>query len=118
MAHHRAWEFSQSFSGLIVSTAWVCTELGDGLAAPRDRAAFTGLLDRFASDPHYRLVLPTSDLFQAGTELFRARPDQSWTLTDCISFVVMQREHLIDALTGDRHFTQAGFNILLADADQ
>jgi len=36
-----------------------------------------------------------------------------WTLTDCISFVVMQSEGLSDALTGDHHFKQAGFATLL-----
>jgi predicted nucleic acid-binding protein len=35
-------------------------------------------------------------------------------MTDCISFVVMQDEQLTEALTGDRHFEQAGFKPLLA----
>jgi predicted nucleic acid-binding protein len=33
--------------------------------------------------------------------------------TDCISFVVMADEELERALTGDRHFEQAGFKALL-----
>ena len=39
--------------------------------------------------------------------------DKEWTLTDCISFVVMQREGITDALTADHHFEQAGFVALL-----
>jgi hypothetical protein len=31
----------------------------------------------------------------------------------CISFVVMQDEGVGEALTGDRHFEQAGFKALL-----
>ena len=46
--------------------------------------------------------------------LFADRPDKHWSLTDCISFVVMNREGIVDALTGDRHFEQAGFRALLA----
>lgn len=39
--------------------------------------------------------------------------DKDWSLTDCTSFVVMEAEGLKDALTGERHFEQAGFNALL-----
>jgi predicted nucleic acid-binding protein len=54
-------------------------------------------------------------LFAAGVELYGTRPDKEWSLTDCISFVVMKREGLTDALTGDRHFEQAGFKVLLSN---
>jgi len=33
--------------------------------------------------------------------------------TDCISFVVMERFGLREALTGDRYFEQAGYAALL-----
>jgi uncharacterized protein len=39
---------------------------------------------------------------------------KEWSLTDCISFVVMKERGLTDALTPDRHFEQAGFKILLS----
>jgi uncharacterized protein len=45
--------------------------------------------------------------------LYERRPDKSWSLTDCISFVVMQRDGISEALTGDHHFEQAGFVRLL-----
>lgn len=114
-AHSRAWEFSGTYDGLMVSTAWIFTELGDGLSVPRDRAVFTRLLERFEADPLCRLVPASQELFAAGVDLFGSRPDKAWSLTDCISFVVMQREGLSDAITGDHHFTQAGFKALLAD---
>jgi len=52
-------------------------------------------------------------VFHAGLDLYASRPDKEWSLTDCISFAVMQDLGLNDALTGDHHFTQAGFTILL-----
>jgi len=52
-------------------------------------------------------------LFDRGCELYISRSDKEWSLTDCISFVVMRREELTDALTADRHFEQAGFSALL-----
>jgi predicted nucleic acid-binding protein len=53
------------------------------------------------------------DLYEAGIELYRARADKDWSLTDCISFVVMEERGIADALTGDRHFEQAGFQAML-----
>lgn len=41
------------------------------------------------------------------------RQDKEWSLTDAISFVVMQRQGVHDALTTDRHFEQVGFARLL-----
>lgn len=46
-------------------------------------------------------------------ELYRSRDDKEWSLTDCISFVVMADEGIEDALPGDRHLEQAGFRALL-----
>jgi len=60
------------------------------------------------------MVLPDSDsLFEQGTKLFSGRPDKEWSLTDCISFVAMQACALEQALTGDHHFEQAGFRVVL-----
>jgi predicted nucleic acid-binding protein len=48
-----------------------------------------------------------------GIQLYDSRPDKQWSLTDCISFVVMQDRGIVEALTGDHHFEQAGFTALL-----
>jgi uncharacterized protein len=46
-------------------------------------------------------------------DLFNHRPDKDWSLTDCVSFVVMDDMGLREALSPDHHFEQAGFAILL-----
>ena len=48
-----------------------------------------------------------------GLDLYQARPDKEWGLTDCLSFVVMNHEGITEALTADIHFRQAGFEALL-----
>lgn len=42
--------------------------------------------------------------------MFRWR-DQEFSFTDCTSFVVMKERRIRRALTNDRHFKQAGFEI-------
>jgi predicted nucleic acid-binding protein len=59
------------------------------------------------------VIPPSQRLFEDGLRLFAERPDKEWSLTDCVSFLVMKRHGLTDALTADRHFSQAGYNPLL-----
>jgi hypothetical protein len=48
---------------------------------------------------------------KARTPFFRHR-DKEYSFTDCSSFVVMNELKVRKALTTDRHFVQAGFNVL------
>jgi predicted nucleic acid-binding protein len=48
-----------------------------------------------------------------GLELHSRRADKEWSLTDCISFFVMQERGIHQALAHDHHFEQAGFEALL-----
>jgi uncharacterized protein len=48
-------------------------------------------------------------LFQQGWAYFQHHTDKTYSLTDCISFVVMHENGITTALTFDHHFTQAGF---------
>ena len=89
------------------------TEVGDALSIPENRPSFLELLDTLKGSPDVRILPPTLELFNRGIELFRQRPDKEWSLTDCISFVAMRDIGITDALTGDRHFELAGFQLLL-----
>jgi predicted nucleic acid-binding protein len=61
-------------------------------------------------------VLPqTPDSFRTGFELYRARPDKGYSLTDCISMQAMRTEGINDVLTNDLHFEQEGFQVLLRE---
>jgi predicted nucleic acid-binding protein len=109
----RTVEFSKSSTNPIITTAWVLTEVGDALAAPPQRSKFVALLAKLRADP-YCEVVPTSEAsFKEGVVLYSNRLDKSWTLTDCISFALMTRRRLTEALTTDIHFEQAGFKALL-----
>ncbi len=112
-AHQRALQFSQSHDNPLLTTCWILTELADGLSAVAHRPIFAKILADLRADPETIIVPPSETLFSQGIDLYCARPDKNWSLTDCISFVIMQQHGLKEALMADRHFEQAGFNILL-----
>jgi len=91
----------------------VLTEFADGLAATSTRMRCADFVDWLRNDVDVEIVPATSDLFDAGLSLYRTQQDKSWSLTDCISFIVMKREGITEALTGDHHFEQAGYKALL-----
>lgn len=114
-AHATARAYSESQDALLVTTAWVLTEVANSLARSSKRQVFRRLLKDLEDSPENQVVAATQDIFERGVELYDARPDKQWSLTDCISFVVMQQQGLTEALTGDHHFEQAGFVALLKD---
>jgi uncharacterized protein len=59
------------------------------------------------------VVPQTSDLFQQSLNLYEQRADKAWSQTDCASFCIMEQRNILEALTHDRHFEQAGFVALL-----
>jgi predicted nucleic acid-binding protein len=97
----------------VTTTQWVLVELGDALSVGRNRALFLSFLDRLSKEPQWEVVEATREACDRGLELFRARPDKDWSLTDCISFSVMRERAITEALTNDHHFEQAGFRALM-----
>ena len=112
-AHEKAIRACQQTDQILVTTGWVITEVADGLSRVPNRAQVSEFLNALKNDPEVEIILPSRELFEMGLELYSKYGDKGWTLTDCISFVAMKEEGISDALTGDPHFAQAGFNILL-----
>ena len=113
-AHDRVQEFLGGYSGRLLTTRWVLMEVADGFSSSRMRCEVQRLFAEMEGDGQIAIVEPLESLCRRGLVLYDARPDKEWSLTDCISFVVMADEGLTEALTGDGHFTQAGFKALLA----
>jgi hypothetical protein len=112
-AHHRVVEFTRNLSGQVITTDWILDEVGDAMAASRLRSRFQPAVDRLRQDPDVEVISASRDWFDQGLKLYHERSDKAWSLTDCISFVVMEERGLRDALTADKHFEQAGFVALL-----
>lgn len=113
--HQRVNDFIRDFDGFYVTTRWVLAEVANALSDTPRRAAASLLIHRLIDDPSTLIVKSSDLLFEQGMRLYTGRPDKGWSLTDCISFVVMWEHRMNEALTGDRHFQQAGFAPLFMD---
>ena len=113
--HERALQLSSMTDEPTVTTDGVCVEV---LAHVCDRGSHLRalglqLFDGLRTDPNVTIVRQTPELFDAGIELYRQRPDKGCSLTDCMSMLVCRQLGIVDVLTHDRHFEQEGFSIFL-----
>jgi predicted nucleic acid-binding protein len=113
--HECAQRWSLRITGRITTTAAVLLETANALARPSWRAAAVDLMDHLQQRADVSIVALSADLWQRGWDLYRSRTDKAWSLTDCVSFLVMQDSRLTDALTADEHFLQAGFRAVLLE---
>jgi predicted nucleic acid-binding protein len=111
--HARALELARRPPGRLVTSYWILAEVGDAFSQPGHRAKFARLLGLLASTPDIEVLPPTVEQFRVGAALHASRPDKRWSLTDCITFSVMNDLGMVDALTTDYHFEQAGFRALM-----
>ena len=110
-AHRRSLELLKQGAMEVFTTTAVLLEVADAMAAPAMRTDCAAFLEELSGWTKVRSL--DEALLQRGLSLYGSRKDKAWSLTECISFVVMGDEGLTDALTGDRHFEQAGFTALL-----
>ena len=112
-AHSKAMAFTDGYREAFLTTDWIVTELADALARPPNRQRFLSLYRVLQHQKEFTIIPASRALLEEGINLFENRANKEWSLTDCISFVVMKKEGIDEALTGDHHFEQAGFVALL-----
>jgi uncharacterized protein len=111
--HERVLKFSQGFRAHLLTSDWVLMEVADALAASECRRRVREFILHLRGLGACEIVPASRDLLDRALELYHQRADKQWTLTDCVSFVIMSERKVSDALTGDKHFEQAGFTALL-----
>jgi len=109
----RAQRWANAIHEPLITTEYVLVELVNALSAPIDRPTVQAAVVEIRSSHNWELVHATPELFTEGLSLHGSRPDKHWSLTDCVSFTIMQQRGLRQALAFDHHFEQAGFECLL-----
>jgi predicted nucleic acid-binding protein len=111
--HHLAaithWRTLRSQTLALVTTSYVFGEVVTFLKSRGLHEKAVEIGNRLIDSPSVNLVQVDESLFQMAWEYLQGHRDKAYSLTDCVSFVLMNRRGITTALAFDRHFTQAGF---------
>lgn len=114
--HRRAaelWPGIRSARRLLVTTNLVLAETHATLTRRIGPTAGLSFLDRMADHRFHRVVWADAELtFGATDRWLRQHADKRFSLTDAVSFEVMDREGIVEAFAFDRDFERAGFRLL------
>jgi predicted nucleic acid-binding protein len=111
--HEQVVAFSRSFHANLLTTDLILLEVADALAKSECRPRIHDFMSRLRDSKTTEVIPASRDLLDRGLELYNQHQDKEWSLTDCTSMVVMRERGISLALTGDKHFEQAGFTALL-----
>ena len=113
--HQQASELANRFEGYpLLVTDGVLLEIGNALVRNYKKEAIE-IIEQFFDSDEVEVVRLTPQLFDQAFSLYKMYEDKEWGLVDCISFAVMRAVGVSQALTFDRHFVQAGFQVLMRE---
>ena len=110
--HHAAlhhWQRIGPLLPVLVTTSYVFDEVVTFFNSRGHHAKAVQVGNNLLLSPSVQFMQVDEHLFHAGWQYFQQHQDKHYSLTDCISFIVMQQANIITAFTFDRHFAQAGF---------
>jgi predicted nucleic acid-binding protein len=111
--HHDAalthWQSLTASLPPLVTTSYILDEVVTFFNSRNRHAKAVEVGTRLMSSPSVQFVHVDEALFYEAWRYFKQHPDKPYSLTDCISFVVMAQRGIQVALAFDRHFIQAGF---------
>jgi uncharacterized protein len=113
--HHKTalshWRSLSNSLPLLVTTSYVFDETVTFFNSRNRHAKAVEIGNLILESPSIKLVHIDEALFSDAWRYFIQNSDKSYSLTDCASFVVMKRLRVRAALTFDKHFAQAGFEL-------
>lgn len=99
--------------GGYIGTTLVLAEFHSQLLYLRGAREARTAIAKLLEDPQHEWISVSADVVRDATTSWLYRfTDQSFSLTDAVSFEIMRREKLTHAFAFDRHFEVAGFELL------
>lgn len=97
----------------VVTTESVLSEVCSFLSDRTVRKFAVKAINELRDNDGVEIVPASSELFERAFILFAKRTDKDWSLVDCMSFEIMHLRQITQALATDKHFVQAGFDVLI-----
>jgi predicted nucleic acid-binding protein len=112
--HKTAVELISNYNGRFITHNYVLAEL-IALSLVRRFPCSTVLMYslELMENPNVDMVWVDEILHREAMDLLLVRQDKTYSLCDAISFVLMRKKGIREALTTDKHFEQEGFTRLL-----
>lgn len=111
--HHKAasahWARLLKSPRRVVTSSYVLVEVVTLLNNRRSHSKAVELGNNLLGSRLFNVVHVNEELFYEAWQYFQKYKDKRYSLTDCVSFVLMKKLGITEALTFDRHFVQAGF---------
>ncbi len=111
-AARQHWERVKISLPLLVTTSYVLDEIVTFFNRIGHHAKAVAVGNTLLYSPSVQFIHVDEALFYESWAYFQQHQDKDYSLTDCISFVVMRNLGIAVAYTFDRHFVQAGFTIV------
>jgi predicted nucleic acid-binding protein len=105
----------RAVSGLkLVTTDEVLNEVLAHFSAfgPMMRSRAAGIIRQILIHPDIEVVPLSRQSFLDALDLYEARLDKDYSLTDCVGMVTMRQQGITEVLSRDAHFVQEGFVLL------
>lgn len=114
--HHAAattaWREFRKRRVAFVTTSYVLDEVATFFNSRGHHAKAVTVGEALFNSRIVTFVHVDESIFTEAWREFAHQSDKRYSLTDCVSFVVMKRLRIKAALAFDKHFTQAGFERL------
>ena len=96
-----------------ITTNGILLEFGNAFSRIELKPVAISVINAIKMSQKWECILIDELLFNRAFTLYQKMNDKEWGLVDCSSIVVARERKIIEVFSTDRHFKQAGFNILL-----
>jgi predicted nucleic acid-binding protein len=93
----------------LITTSFILSEVATFFNSRKRHAKAVEIGERLLNSSSVRFLFIEEETIHKAWRYFVQHEDKTYSLADCVSFVLMEDLGLREALAFDRHFAQAGF---------